>query len=251
MTVGRLPWLVSAVGALILLTPGASEKAIALERMEVRRDIGEPEWRGTGTITIQYFNTCTDWVWEWGLSVNDRSGVAFGPAGTGCRLSATELYFLHGASPGYGYTGLLEVYAADDNSCPTGAPLASAPFLPHGGWNTVQWGDGSGLAVPSSFVVVMTHLSAYYPCVGYSLTSDHPAPGGTSPPACGTCYPAPRTVHSFAYGPASSPLCPGAPSNDWVCDVEFLWRANVGCATSAEEFPIRTSSWARIKSVYR
>jgi hypothetical protein len=79
--------------------------------------------------------------------------------------------------------------------------------------------------------------------------TDRPAVGPTGPNACESCYPIDRPNHSYMYGNANSPLCPGTPFNDGVCDAELFWDADI----FAEGIPNSTppSSWGAIKSLFR
>ncbi|MBZ0267963.1 hypothetical protein K8I85_07395, partial [bacterium] len=80
-----------------------------------------------------------------------------------------------------------------------------------------------------------------------AFPTDHPAAGPTGPQACDLCYPSTRTIHTFRFGNADSPLCPGSPLNDGVCDAEALyWSAQFSCAISVEP-----TSWGSLKNLYR
>jgi hypothetical protein len=148
---------------------------------------------------------------------------------------------------GYGFTGIMYVHAADVAECPMGVPLASQPWLPYSGWNRLQWFQ---LEVPCTGFVLAADLGPSpnppWPWRPIVLGSDHPAAGPTGPQACGLCYPMSRVTHSYYYGTATSPLCPGMRLNDGVCDVELLWQATLQCPVGIE-----ATSWGRIKSQYR
>jgi hypothetical protein len=79
------------------------------------------------------------------------------------------------------------------------------------------------------------------------IGGDHPAAGPTGPQACGACYPTTRVNHSYYYGTASSPLCPGSVFfNDGVCDSQLLMDASQIRFLSVED-----RSWGTIKHLYR
>jgi hypothetical protein len=52
--------------------------------------------------------------------------------------------------------------------------------------------------------------------------------------------------HSFAYGTAASPVCPGSTFFDGVCDAQLIWRADTACIDAVEP-----STWGQIKGLYR
>ncbi len=79
-----------------------------------------------------------------------------------------------------------------------------------------------------------------------SIPTDHPLAGPTGPVACGPCYPSTRDSRTFYWGPTGTPLCPGSPLNDGLCDAQFLWDASMQCVVSVE-----SSSWGAIKGLYR
>ena len=70
--------------------------------------------------------------------------------------------------------------------------------------------------------------------------------GPTGPEACGTCYPTTRPNHSFDYGTAGSPACPGSPFNDGICDAQLFWNADLASTASVE-----SRSWGTIKGLSR
>ncbi len=222
----------------------------ALEKASrVYLDDDRDEWRGGTPCTIRYYNFCTGWLWVWsGFDPDTRMGVNF----TSCcgpselpELVQTEVFFNSIVPGGYGFTGTIDVFAADGNGCPIGAPLGSQPFLPASGFNTVSFAS-SPVSIPtSSFVVAFTLPSTLNNPA--TIASDHPAAGSTGPAACGNCYPNTRTTHSFVYGSAASPICPGSTFNDGVCDAELLWEADTNCITVSVE----PTSWGQIKNLYR
>jgi len=237
-----------AVLAAVLVTLAAASAPIALEKTAHRVDVENPrgDWRGAATTcSLIYYNTCNAWVWTWsGWGVGERYGVGFE---TCCGVSASLLdgwiYIWSPAPSGYGFTGTLEVCAADPNRCPTGSPIHSQPFLPAADWNYVQFGFAS---VPDAFTLTYTVPDALYGDP-HAIATDFPASGGVGePPACGTCYPTTRVTHSFYYGTTGSPLCPGQTFDDGTCDAELLWELRVACTVSVDDF-----SWGRVKSVFR
>ena len=220
---------------------------LALEKTAMRvTDDGRGDgWAaGTQTCTVQYYNICTGWVWIWsGWSPGDRIGTAFTDCGGDCSLDTSFMFFVSEAPAGYGFTGTAAVYASDANECPTGAPLASQALLPVSFWNLVNWG---GVAVPNNFVVAYDFASDQGLPNPLAHGTDHPAVGPTGPQACGACYPTTRTNHSFYYGTAASPLCPGSILNDGVCDAQWLMDAAMSCTVSVED-----QSWGAVKNLYR
>jgi hypothetical protein len=237
--------LVAAASAIALL----ASPALGLEKAaRAFADDEPPEWRAAATTcSLVYYNLCFGWVWTWsGWTPNERYGVSFDtccPGGT--NLVQAFLYYWSPAPSGYGFTGSVDVWAADANECPTGPALHSQPHLPAQGWNSISFGP-SGAAVPDGFVLTYTVGDAPW-TDPHALATDFPASGAAGEPAaCGTCYPTTRSVRSFYYGTSTSPLCPGIPFFDGTCDVEFLWDARVACAISVE-----ADSWGKIKAVYR
>lgn len=161
-----------------------------------------------------------------------------------------------GAPPGYGYTGTLSVHYADAHGCPT-QEIASQPWLPTTGSNVMSWKLFLPWG-PLGWCLVFTNAAVEgSPVVLYT---DRPAAGPTGPQACGTCYPADRSLHSFLYGTASSPHCPGLVFFDGTCAAELIW-ATLGdrpcttpdCLMNPVEAgaSLQTSSWGRVKSLYR
>jgi len=205
-------------------------------------DLGGGWAAGTQTCTVAYFNTCTGWVWIWsGWSPGDRVGTAFETCGTNCSLDASDVYFWTGAPVGYGFTGTAAVYAADANSCPTGPAIATQAVLPASGWNLLVW----GASVPNNFVFLYEFANATLPDPT-TFPTEHPAAGPTGPQACGFCYPTTRTNHTFYWGTAGSPLCPGSALNDGVCDAQMFMRAGLSCSVAVED-----QSWGAVKNLYR
>ena len=217
---------------------------LALEKTAARMtDDSDGGWAaGTQTCTVNYYNTCNGWVWIWsGLSANDRWGVSFDGCGSSCSLDASDTYFWTAAPAGYGFTGTADVNAADANDCP-GAAIASQALLPASGWNTLVW----GVAVPDNFVISVNFPSDQGIPTPVAIPTDHPAAGPTGPAGCGSCYPTTRENHTYYYGTAASPLCPGSSLNDGICDAQWLFNAYLTCTVSVED-----QSWGAVKNLYR
>jgi hypothetical protein len=228
----------------------SAPSAPALERASSRRaaDAGRDEWAaGAATCTIRYYNNCTGWVWSWPSSPaafqpwqdGDRVGVLFEACSPQDLLLWTDTLVLEA---GYGFaTGTISVHEPDASGGP-GARLASQPFVPgpFGGWNRSSW----SIPVSGEFLVVWT-LNVVNCCPG-EPTTDHPAAGPTGPQACGTCFPSTRPTRSRYFGTASSPVSPGAPFFDGVCNAEIMMEAGTAATVGVE-----ASSWGRIKTLYR
>ena len=215
--------------------------ALALEKSAAPFNDSERPWAAGSTATITYFNICTGWIWIWsGWSPGDRVGVSAELPASFCSVVQTWHYFTTGAPGGYGFTGTLSLEPVDANDCPSGAPFASQAFLPVSGWNSAIWS-----VFPSGDFAV---VNAFGDGVGNpaGLATDHPAAGPTGPAACGFCYPSTRVNHTFYWGRAASPLCPGSAFNDGVCNAEFVWDIEAVCADY-----ILPESWAAVKQLYR
>jgi hypothetical protein len=146
---------------------------------------------------------------------------------------------------GYGFTGSVDVWAADAQGCPTGSSLASQTLLPASGWNTLTFAN---VDVPSSFVITYT-LGPGTPggvADPLAVVTDHPAAGPTGAVACGTCYPTTRTIHSYYFGTPGTAVCPGSPFDDTICFAELLFGAFLQCPV-----PVSETSWTQIKALYR
>jgi hypothetical protein len=202
------------------------------------------DWNAGTSCNIAYYNFCTGWVWIWsGWSSGDKVGVGFDSCCPGdATLNASALYAWTGSPPGYGFTGIIEVTDTDALFC-KGAPLGPPQtYLPISGWNTYLW----GIQVGQRFLIqAEVGVSALPNPIAYA--TDHPAAGPTGPVACGTCYPTTRANHSFFLGTANSPLCPGSPLNDGICDAQLLWSAQLTC----KPISVEEKSWSTIKGLYR
>ena len=242
------PRLRLVVPAMLAVVASLPSPASALEKTLGRLTDDLDGWRSSTTSTnclVDYYNICTGWVWVWsGWAPGDRIGVGFTSccAPKGAEVDSSFVYFETGAPSGYGFTGTIGLYAVDGNLCPTGPAIASQPLLPASGWNAV--GFNPLVSVPPTFAVAYTFGTAPAPPI--AIDTDHPLQGPTGPVACGTCYPSSRTPHSFWWGTASSPVCPGSVLNDGLCNAEFLWDVSMHCVVSVE-----SSSWGAIKGLYR
>ena len=98
--------------------------------------------------------------------------------------------------------------------------------------------------------VVVTYTNGPFPS-NHGIATDHPAAGPTGPQACGLCFPSTRSTHTFLYGTPASPLCPGEPLNDGVCDAELLgWSVTYACVHDGPD-AVEQASWGAIKNLYR
>lgn len=236
--------LLLAVTALCFAHPAAALQKTAARMPE---DARPGQWNAATTCTVAYYNNCTGWLWIW-WDWEDRSrlGVCYdcccqNPGGT-ASLQVHWLYCWQGAPPGYGYTGEMDVWAADGNECPIGCPLATVVYLANSGWTQHTF----GIEVPCPFIVTIT-LGADVPSSVPCYVTDHPAAGPTGPQALGLCYPSTRISHSYYYGTATSPLCPGIHFQDSAGDAELYgWYAGLSCDIAVED-----ASWGQIKAMYR
>jgi hypothetical protein len=242
----RLRFLSLAALIAVLLVPSSG---LALEKATARMTDIEPDgtWRGSSTCSVSYYNTCTGWIWQWnGWSPSDQLGTTFNaccPGGTA--VTGAQIYAWTGSPSGYGFTGSMDLFNADGDLCPTGAALASVPLLPVSGWNAAAFGGGSGVPVAgSNFSVVVTMGTGSSNPVAF--VTDHPAAGPTGPAACGSCFPTTRAAHSFYWGTPTTPVCPGSPLFDGICDAELFSFATMICTT-----PVESSTWGQVKNLYR
>jgi hypothetical protein len=218
------------------------------------REIPVPldDWNPGTDCTLSYYNQCVGWatafLWRaqqpaYGY-MEHPLGVAFescAPGSASTLLETSEILVDRGAAPGYGYTGSMSVFEADPEGCPTGTPLASQSWLPITGWNTHEWGS---LLVPDRFAVVATP-GVMDPGNRTYLVVEHPSMGPTGPTACGTCIPTARVTHSFCQ---VEDACVSIDDLQSACDLELFLRValNFGPPISIE-----SSSWGRIKGMYR
>lgn len=238
-------FLAAALVSLLVASPVA-----ALEKRAARLDDTHGDaWRGAGTCSLVYYNFCTGWVWLWsGWEPSEVIGVAFESCcdpGEITSVISSYVYFSRGAPTGYGFTGTMDVFDADAERCPTGAPVASQPFLPAETWNLVVFG---GVAVPDpTFAVAVTFGTG--DSNPSEIATDHPAAviGDPLPAACGYCYPTTRATRTYYWGTSTSPLCPGSVLSDGVCDAELLLDVAVTCSIVS----VDPTGWGRVKNLYR
>jgi hypothetical protein len=232
--------------AAAFLVPAA---AAAFETIPMRLEGDDPAdaWNSATTCNVMYYNTCTDWVLAWGAWSGDVFGMAFdGCCGDGhTHTLEVSRHYLIGVAPWYGFTGTtVAVYAADENLCPTGEPLATRRMsnsIHDVGWRGFPW---YSLPVPDPFVITMT-IATHYPC--YVVTDRPSARRPGDPRPCGLCYPVSRANHTFRYGTATAPYCPGEPLDGGPCDAQLLWEVGLSCGSIA----VDGTSWGQIKALYR
>lgn len=223
-----------------------ASSGLALEKSVVRMgdDTRTDDWNaGATTCTVSYYNTCTGWVWVWsGWSPGDCVGVCFDNCCSPNHgfLNASTMYVWTAAPSGYGFTGTISTHDADADCCP-GPALEAQTFFPISGWNTYAWNT----KISGDAVIVQACIG---PTGGSPIVfpTDHPAAGPTGPQSCGFCYPSPRDNHSYYYGTAAAPLCPGSSLNDGVCSSELFMDAALSCVVSVEE-----ESWGKVKNLFR
>ncbi len=224
--------------SLVMVAP-----APGLEKHSARLDAGRTDaWTAGSTVTIQYYNICTGWIWVLSdFAPSDQFGVWFeSPCPEVDGLNASWHYAYSGTPAGWGFTGSISHSVADANLCPAGVPLETQAFLPMTGWNIYTW---TTFPATKDFLIHVT-LGAGT-ASPLALATDHPGVGPTGPAACGTCYPLTRVNHSLYYGPGGA--CPGSAFfNDGTCDAQLLWDCDLMCYSSVEP-----QSWGSIKSLYR
>lgn len=226
----------------------SGNSSLALEKKAVRVDdemLGS--WNAGASCVVRYYNACTGWIWCWsGFEEDDRLGlVAHGCCGGSHTqtIMRTDVFCCAGSPPGYGFTGTIAVHNVDGNDCPMDLPLASQAFLPTSVWAIQDWNN---LPVGNEFAVVVTTSSDLgFPNIA-GFATDHPATGPTGPAACDLCFPSDRPTRSFSFGKESSPICPGEPFFDGICNAELLFEVEMNCPVSVE-----SRSWSSIKGLYR
>ena len=149
-----------------------------------------PAWNSSADTQISYYNFCTGWAWAWsGWESGYRAGVTFESgceAGESTELVDSRVFCWTGAAPGYGMTGTISVHNVDADLCPVDPPLVSQPWLPLEGNNVFEWNT----LVGERFAVVVTFADdPGWPVNPTSLVTDHPDDTGSTPQACGLCYP--------------------------------------------------------------
>jgi len=223
----------------------------ALEKTTILDPAGDDGWTSGSSCTIVYYNRCNLWSWVWsGWADGDRFGVC---ADNCCApdqgvVTATRLRVVaptYGPS-GYGYTGTVALTGVDSNCCPTGA-LASQPWLPaallSGLYDLHLWSQ----IVPARFGVVYSVGETGQFQNDFAVATDMPEAGPTGPQACGFCYPLNRANHSYAWGTAAAPVCPGSTFFVAVCDAQLRLDIYLTCQTVSVE----DQSWGSIKNLYR
>ncbi|MBZ0269256.1 hypothetical protein K8I85_13965 [bacterium] len=243
----RLRWVLLVAVTVALVSPSIG---LGLERTSVAvQNDGDDLWRGGTSCSVSYWNTCTGWLWVWdGWSPQDMMGVTFETCCGNQESSTLEsigIYVYTGSPTGYGFTGTLEAWDADETLCPTGSAIWSMSWLP----TPATQGPvviPVGVAIPDSNVTV-TFTNGTGVGAPVSLVTDHPAAGPTGPQSCGFCYPSTRTIHSFYFGSPSTVLCPGSTLNDGICDSEFWWTAVFSCTPTS----VDARSWGTLKNLYR
>ncbi|MGQ0722227.1 MAG: hypothetical protein ACT4PE_11760 [Candidatus Eiseniibacteriota bacterium] len=238
--------------ATLLMVLAFASTSVALEkRVSLLDDSERDEWsRGTTPCRVIYYNTCQGWIWVWGSwNPGDQFGTHFTsccPGGYGFHQLLATTFLVGTQSPsGYGFTGSIDVWAADGQGCPTGPALRSTPYLPISGFQTIDWSSSPIDVSGGDFVVTYTIANATLPDQ-VTFATDHPAVGPTGVAACGNCFPNTRVTRSFYYGTTSAPYCPGSSLFDGVCNAEFMIDVDLACAT-----PVTQTSWGQIKGLYR
>lgn len=236
-------FLVSFVLSAMLALAGTG---FALEKTQILDTQADEGWTSGSSCTLVYYNRCTGWSYGW---TGFGDGGTFGVCGDNCcapdggLVTATRQRIFSGAPSGYGFTGTVAIQTVNSECCPNGV-LASQPWLPNtaylGLYSLNLWSQ----AVPSQFAVVYTMAGAANPGV---IGTDHPAIGPTGPQACGFCYPLNRPNHSYAWGSAAAPLCPGSTFNDGVCDAQLRLDIYLTC----HPVSVEDSSWGSVKNLYR
>lgn len=231
---GGATWIVLTMSLMLV---GAAD---SLEKTAVRIDSRSGDgWDASATCSVTYANTCTGWLWVWNDWIpREVAGVLFEPCCEGASLISTQAYFWTGAPPGWGFTGTLAIQSVVFD-CP-GEVIDSFAFLPSAGSTVDYWTVPPGPAL-------LTYQNGPAPESPHGIPTDHPAAGPTGPQACGLCYPSTRLTHMFRFGTPNTPLCPGEPLSDGVCDAEaLLWYASFDCPVA-----LQNTSWAALKNMYR
>jgi hypothetical protein len=225
-----------ALGAILAL----ATSGYALERSQARitgDDLGD--WNaGSTTCSVAYYNICTGYIWvSTGFPAGWIVGTAFDACCDGGQLTESILYYRTGVPAGYGFTGEINVYAADANDAPMGAALATQSILPVHRWNFSTWAN---VNVPGRFLILHTLNDDQAFGRPDGVVTDG-AGGG-----CGLCFPITRGTNSYTYGTNTAPA-PPSPFFIAGCYTEMLAVAQlVGCPVSVED-----ESWGSIKNLYR
>ena len=156
-------------------------------------------------------------------------------------IVSTSFFVWNTVSPGYGFTIPVELSAADASGCPLPTPLESRVWVPHDGWNQIDWSaDWSGF---DRFVVTMRFEGTRN---GTALLGDHRPENPPEP--CGVCYPIGRPIHSFRFESATEVFCPGKPIIAGTCPAEFAQETVV---REVDVISVEARSWSGIKAMYR
>jgi hypothetical protein len=239
--------------AALVAAAASAPPAAALEKaaLPLSRTLGHepdapPDWAASETVVIQYFNLCTGWVWYWaGVPPEAKYGVRTSVPENG-RLLRSHFYYAQGAIPGYGYTAIARVLPPFTERCPGLGTLATQPFTPTTGWNTVSWNGGEGVDATGELFVLVTHSPK--PGDTSVIVTEKGDPGGARPGGCGTCYQPDRPFRSMQFGQGPAIECPGAPWwDDSGCALELLWRGEVRLSTVSVE----SRTWGQVKALYR
>jgi hypothetical protein len=240
-----------SITVVVALTLASAASSVALERTVERVGSDESPWRGGDPCTVTYYNTCVGWVWTWsGWSAGEIIGVQYDPCcAPGETASLASFAIAAGVTvpvpSGYGFTGSIDVWTADENDCPTGFTLSSTPYLPVHGFTTIDYTTTGGVEVGGPFVITFTAGSGGLPPTA-GFRTDFDAAGPTGPTACGTCYPTTRESNSYYYGTTVTAICPGS-TLSVICEVEWQWSVAMNCGTTS----VTQNSWGAIKGLYR
>jgi hypothetical protein len=241
----RSTLFLAAAGLLSWLPPAP---AAALEKTPLPASVlDDPTeaWQRTNTLSVVYYNSCNGWLWTWSnFELEERAGVTFSAPPSGPLLTLTGVAVLGAHNAGYGYTGTIAVHGADANGCPLDPPLDQQPFYHTWGANFIY--NGWNTSLRDENVLVITQRFDWVNDYGLRFLTDRPGPGRDGRIGCGVCYPVDRTTHSFIYGTAASPLCPGEPFFDGYCNAELLAVIHMGAATDVEP-----TSWGSVKALYK
>ena len=134
--------------------------------------------------------------------------------------------------------------SAPGRACPIDPPLARSGFYPNvgTGWYTTPW--NLPIHGPSVLVVRLPDPQ-WTDWEVFRFITDRPGASPDGVISCGMCFPADRETHSFIYGTATSPLCPGDPFYDGYCNAELLCVIDLKATT-----PVESSTWGSIKALY-